>query len=355
MIPISNVYYLLAYAFGFISKQGFRRLAQEPFKNGQDLLAALFLQSLRPYWKRGLPSEFVSHKKATSSLQGKLYFEESITQGLLAKQQLVCSQECFESDRLLSQVIKTTLEILLVQEINPEYRKPLHRFFLQLKGTPRLKDHDLRLLSWPLLYQKCSKKEMTLLSLCQLILEGHLQSQKNGRLLLEEILDEKSMAKLYEKFLRGYFQIEHPNLHPSSPQIHWAIQEGLDSLVPRMQTDVVLQKKERILILEAKYYSNLLQKNPFGQKETLHSSHLYQLLAYLENWPLKENQRVDGLLLYAKSDQSPQLDQCYQLKEHTLWVKTLDLNQPFDTISQSLDQIARSFLNEKQREYQKEK
>ncbi len=338
MIPISNVYYLLAYAWGLMSPQGFRRLAQEPFKNAEDLLATLFLQSLRPYLVKGLPSEFLSYKNETSSLHGKFYFEDSIKQGLLAKHQLICSEERLEPEQLLSQVVKTTLEILSTQELTPLHQKQVERWKQRLKKVPKLEVSAS--IPWAWLTKGRKKKEITLCNVCRLILEGNIQTPQQGKLFLEELLDEKSMPKLYEKFLLGYFQIEHPQLHPSSPQIRWVIQEGQDPFLPRMQTDVVLRKKNHILILDAKYYSNLLQHSPFGQKETLHSAHLYQLFAYLKNWPVQENQKVDGLLLYAKSDQGIDLNQCYQLNGHTLQVKTLDLNLPFEDIAKTLDEIA---------------
>ncbi|MBD5424150.1 MAG: hypothetical protein HDR44_03410 [Allobaculum sp.] len=338
MIPISNVYYLLAYACNLMSQQGFRRLSKEPFENAEDLLAALLLQSLRPYLVKGLASEFVRDKKETSSLHGKFYFDESIKQGLLAKHQLICSEEHLELEELLSQVIKTALEFLSTQNLTPTRQRQVQRYKHLFKEIPKLEEWTS--ISWSQLYKGRRKKEIALCNVCRLILEGNIQAKRHGKLFLEEILDEKSLPKLYEKFLLGYFRIEHPHLHPSSPQIRWAIQEGADPFLPRMQTDVVLQTQNHILIVDAKYYSNLLQYNPFGQKETLHSAHLYQLFAYLKNWPVKEHQKVDGLLLYAKSDQGIDLDQCYDLQGHTLQVKTLDLSQPFEDISKALDEIA---------------
>lgn len=343
MIPISNVYYLLAYACGLMSQQGFRRLAKEPFENAEDLLAALLLQSLRPYLVKGLASEFVSDKKETSSLHGKFYFDDSIKQGLLAKHQLICSEEYLQPERLLSQVIKTALEFLSTQNLALTRQRQVKRYKQLFKEIPKLDEWTS--ISWSQLYKGRRKKEIALCNVCRLILEGNIQAKRHGKLFLEEILDEKSLPKLYEKFLLGYFQIEHPHLRPSSPQIRWAIQEGADPFLPRMQTDVVLQSQNHILIVDAKYYSNLLQHNPFGHKETLHSAHLYQLFTYLKNWPLKANQKVDGLLLYAKSDQGIDLDQGYELQGHTLQVKTLDLNQPFEDIAKALDAIA-LFLKE---------
>lgn len=340
MIPISNIYYLLAYAFGLMAFQGFRHFGQESFERSQDLLAALFFQSMLPYLSQGLPGKFVSHTNQTTSPHGKIHLEESIQQGLLAKRQLVCSQENFELDTLFVQVLKTTLEVLLKEDLSVLQQKKLQRLKPLFKGISSL-NQDLSSIPWPLLRYGRRKREIALCNLCSLILEGALQAKQKGTHLLQEVLDEKSMAKLYEKFLLGYFQIEHPDLHPSSPQIRWSIQEGQDLFLPRMQTDVVLQKNNHVLILDAKYYTHLLQQNPFGQKETLHSAHLYQLFAYLKNWPAKADQQVDGLLLYAKSDQGIELDQWYSLQGHTLRVKTLDLNQPFENIARVLDEIAK--------------
>ena len=52
-------------------------------------------------------------------------------------------------------------------------------------------------------------------------------------------------------------------------------------MLPVMQTDIMLTKDEKTLIIDAKYYAHTTQRQ--YDKYTLHSGHLYPIFAYVEN------------------------------------------------------------------------
>ena len=70
--------------------------------------------------------------------------------------------------------------------------------------------------------------------------------------------DDQLMSSLYEKFLLNYFKKEHPYLLTHSPHIDWQIDDGMDSLLPKMKTDVTLEYENKILIIDAKFYKKIL-------------------------------------------------------------------------------------------------
>ena len=75
---------------------------------------------------------------------------------------------------------------------------------------------------------------------------------------------------------------------------------------------------------------------------TLHSANLYQIFTYVKNkeYELKDKEHhVSGMLLYAKTDESVQPDNSYIMSGNRISVKTLDLNLPFEEISQQLNVI----------------
>lgn len=53
-----------------------------------------------------------------------------------------------------------------------------------------------------------------------------------------------------------------------------------------------------------------------------------------------EENKVSGMLLYARTDALIQPDNVYQMHGNQISVKTLDLNKPFDEIAKQLDEIA---------------
>lgn len=157
-----------------------------------------------------------------------------------------------------------------------------------------------------------------------------------------EYLDDQSMAKLYEKFILGYYQKEHPELKAYAPQIDWAVTDGNRAQLPAMQTDIVLSSRDtrKTLIIDAKYYShNMQMKMPYGIR-TVHSGNLYQIFAYVKNWPTAPDESVAGMLLYAGTDDEIQPDNDYQISGNTISVKTLNLDCDFTRIAEQLDAIA---------------
>lgn len=78
-------------------------------------------------------------------------------------------------------------------------------------------------------------------------------------------------------------------------------------------------------------------------KHTLHSNNLYQIFTYVKNREYQfgdEDNKVSGMLLYARTDALIQPDNVYQMHGNQISVKTLDLNKPFDEIAKQLDEIA---------------
>lgn len=59
---------------------------------------------------------------------------------------------------------------------------------------------------------------------------------------------------------------------------------------------------------------------------------------------LKSNEKVSGLLLYAKTSDDIQPDHDYYIQGHSIAVKTVDLNQGFFLIYKELINIAEIYL-----------
>ena len=139
---------------------------------------------------------------------------------------------------------------------------------------------------------------------------------------------------------------EHPEINDSVPQIDWQIDDGFDFLLPKMQTDVTLEYENKILIIDAKFYSHNILKN-YG-KDIHRTGNLYQIFAYVKNKKLNVQGKgieVSGMLLYAMTSESIQPDSDYVMSGNKISVKTLDLNQDFNVIKNQLDDIVIRYLN----------
>ena len=187
-----------------------------------------------------------------------------------------------------------------------------------------------------------------LIGICQMIIEGMLLTTDDGEYKLASFLDDQRMNRLYEKFILEYYIKEHPGIKVRAAQIPWALDGGEDTLLPVMQSDIMLENSsgDTVLIIDAKYYAHTLTENRFHAR-TIHSGNLYQIFTYVKN--KDENMgdgkhSVSGMILYAKTDEELQPDNSYQMSGNKISVRTLDLNQDFSEIAKQLDNIVAEYF-----------
>ena len=71
MIPIHNIYYMLAYAFQVLHEQGYKDVAAEDFQNTAELLAAILCKGVSVQIKRGLCRQYITKEEQLASPRGK--------------------------------------------------------------------------------------------------------------------------------------------------------------------------------------------------------------------------------------------------------------------------------------------
>ena len=182
--------------------------------------------------------------------------------------------------------------------------------------------------------------QLLIVSLCQLVLEGMLMSTDSGEYRLASFVDEQRMSRLYEKFILEYYAKECPQVKATASQIPWALDDGVGTLLPVMQSDIMLTQGNRVLIIDAKYYTHTMQAQ--YDVHTLHSNNLYQIFTYVKNKDMEFGDRpheVSGMLLYARTDELIQPDNTYHMSGNKVSVRTLDLNREFSEIAAQLNAI----------------
>lgn len=338
MIPIQNVYYMLSYAFQTLNEQGFKSVATEHFHNMTELCAAILIKGVSSQLKRGLTREYIGRTEALSSLRGRIEMSESIQTGSVFKKQLICSFDDFSVNSYMNRILKTTMSLLLHSDISKTRKKELRKILVFFVDVDPLEIH---LIDWKLQYARNNQSYRMLISICYLVVKGLLQTNSDGTTRLMDFLDEQRMCRLYEKFILEYYRKEFPQISVSSSQIPWALDDETSAMLPIMQSDVMLTYGDKILILDAKYYSHATQTH--YDARTLHSNNLYQIFAYVKNKHSElvgTSRVVSGMLLYAQTDDEAPLDQTYRMSGNKICVKTLDLNCEFSKIAEQLNKIA---------------
>lgn len=338
MIPIRNIYYMLSYAFQVLSEQGYKNIETEQFDNVAELCSAILSKGVSLQLKRGLGREYIENTESLSSLRGRIEISESIKTRSMLKRQLVCSYDDFSENSYMNRIIKTTMELLLHADIAKARKKELRKLLVFFGNVDLL---DLHTINWKIQYNRNNQTYRMLIAICYLVLKGLLQTNSDGTTRLMDFLDEQRMCRLYEKFILEYYRKEFPLLSASASQIPWALDDGIGEMLPVMQTDIMLSRGRRVLIIDAKYYSHTTQSQ--YDVRTLHSGNLYQIFTYVKNKESKMGDtphEVSGMLLYARTDESVQPSNTYQMSGNKISVKTLDLNCEFAEIAEQLNSIA---------------
>ena len=204
---------------------------------------------------------------------------------------------------------------------------------------------DVGKINWKIRFDRNNQTYKMLINICYLAINGLIHSEDKGDKKLMEFLDDQQMSRLYEKFVLNYYKKEHPEILASAPQINWQIDDGVDFLLPKMQTDVTLEYENKILIIDTKFYSHNTSEN-YG-KNIHHTSNLYQIFTYVKNKEVElqgKGFEVGGMLLYAMTNERIQPDSDYVMSGNKISVKTLDLNQEFSVIRNQLENIVENYF-----------
>ena len=347
MIPVKNIYYMLAYAFRSLREGEFCRLACEDFSNLDNLLAEILIIGTSSLVKRGLLRDYETITDQLSSPRGKINITATIKSSCWLNKKLDCSYDEYTENSEFNRIIKTTFTLLLRnKEILPERAKKIHKLISYFSNATHV---DLHLVDWNKRFNRNTQIYRMLIYVCHWIYLRKLQAKEAGTNLGKDYSNDRNLPQLYEKFVYEFFKQEYPSsFSVCASHIEWQLDSGENSgLLPKMITDVTLEKESKILIIDAKFYTREMRSR-YGM-ERLDSHNLYQIFAYVKNkaWEVRGSDTVvSGMLLYAKTDADVVIDKKYSMSGNQISVKNLDLNVPFDELRKPLDAIAESFISE---------
>ena len=295
---------MLTYAFQVLKQTNYEDIASEEFGQIEDLFAAILAKGISQQLKQGLYREYVTQNEVLPMMRGKLDIQGTMRQKIQQRQVLVCEFDKLSENNIFNQILKTTAMILIpMRSVDKKRRKLLKKAMLFFENVDTVEPSAIR---WNMLrFQRNNKNYQMLLNICYFVLKGLLQTTEDGNYRMASFLDEH-MARLFERFVLEYYRCHHSRQFiVSASRIMWnlgenakeSVVEGTIKFLPVMQTDIMLQeqKTDRILIIDTKYYTHMMQ-NHF-HKETFHSNNLYQIFAYVKNQDTKNSGHVSFLLI----------------------------------------------------------
>lgn len=331
---------MLSYAFYNLNEDNYNRIQTEKFENTADLFSEILAIGVAKQIKQGLVKDYIDVSETTSSIRGKIEITESINSQSFLKKQLTCTYDEFSVNCNLNQILKSTMNLLLKSDISSKNKKKLKKLLMYFSEVDLI---DLKSINWKIRFDRNNQNYRMLIGVCYLTVKGLLQTTQKGDVKLMRFLDDQRMSRLYEKFILNYYKKEHPQISASASQIKWQLDDDEDWLLPRMQSDIMLEYSDKVLIIDAKYYKNTLQS--YYDVNTLHSGNLYQVFTYVKNKQVENlDKEVSGMLLYARTDEEVLPNNEYMMSGNRIAVMTLDLNQDFNQIKNQLDTIAEKYL-----------
>ncbi len=217
-----------------------------------------------------------------------ILISESTKCGSLRKNRLLCSVDELTPDLLHNQIIKSTIaQLSMLHRLDRSHRgqcETLLQYF-DTVAPIRLCDHVF----YRTKLTRNTKHYKLALRICELLYTHLLVGEGDEETSFAKLLnDEETMDRMFEAFVRNFYAVEQATFKVSRPQIAWAVAnpDHPDNVfLPAMQTDIALQSPQKTMIMDTKFYGQIL-KGRHGQK--VRSPHLYQLLTYLSQWSQKK-------------------------------------------------------------------
>ena len=336
-IYIKNIYYMLSYVFTNINSNDISKIDNESFDNIHNLLANILFNGINKQIKRGLYKEYININEDLYTIKGKINLNNSINNKINNDIRINCDYDDLSINNIYNQILKVTLCILFKCDLERNIHSKLKKCLVYFSEVDSI---DIKSINWNTIrFQRNNNSYKMLLIFCRFILDSMLLTTNKGEYKLNNFFDEKHLNKLYEKFILEYYKKHYSYLKPASIYINWATDNNDDTyLLPSMITDITLFTKDKVLIIDAKYYSHNTIVNQ--GKRTINSSNLYQIFSYVKNAKIKySDKEIIGMLLYVKTDEEIQPDQTYNIDNNIIMCKNLDLNQDFSMITKYLDDI----------------
>lgn len=329
-IPIRNVYNMLVYTFEVLKSKEYERLDREDCEDIYDLLASLLLCGTNTLIKRGFLKSYVNRTEELVAIRGRIDISRSLRKLSLQNAKAVCNYDEFSADIYFNQVLKATFLLLKRHQLQRTIKRDVAKILMYFNDIDTI---SINTISWDsFVFNRNNVHYDTLLYFCRLICEEAIANQNKGKKNFRTI-EEKLLPSLFERFVYAFYKKHLTDPVSFQQQIKWNADHF--DMLPRMNADTVIENGNHKLIVDTKFYSKTLQSNRFSDNQTVISSNLYQIFAYVKNEIASVSDKpVSGMLLYPQVDIA--VEKSYFIDGHNFYVRTVDLNQEFDLIKQEL-------------------
>lgn len=343
-IPVANAWYLLLYAWDLAKWADRWRSAAETAPSLLGLMARVLAEATEELLRTRLARSLHRCHREIPGVRGRIDFSRSLRRRSFDVGRTVCAFNEISVDSPKNRVIKGTLERLLRDErlaagaSTGQVEALRHRLFdivqaMDGVSSMRVSVADVSTLQ---LGRNDAAYELPI-AVCGLILGSEIPREADGDRALAALLrDQVRFSELFERFVRNFLRHTLKDAEVASEVLTWPDEAG-SGFLPVMRTDVTVEWSEppRRLVLDTKYYGSAVVSR-YGSVDKFHSTHLYQLYAYLRTQEHRGAvyQGARGMLLYPTT--SSALRERMRVQGHQIEIATVDLAKPWAEIEKEL-------------------
>lgn len=336
-IPIRNIFYLLSYSWDTLDQRGVVDAGQLEGTNFADLCAHVLIGGTRRLIKEGLDQQYYEETAELAVVRGRIDFSASAVRQSLERGKIVCRYDELTRASTPNRIIRTTLRRLAaVHGLDSDLRNQLLVLWKRLAEIPEVQVQRAMFRS-PVRQRK--PLYGLLLAVCEMV-HGSIAPEKPGQgaVFRDFLQEEVRMRMLFQRFVRNFYARELRNHTVRGDRLEWAAvpeKPGDEKLLPVMETDITIESKNKICIIDTKYYVSALQVRYEAPK--LISGNLYQLFSYLKNAAETRGglyTTAEGILLYPQN--GPVLDHAYKISGHRMRTCTVNLAADWKEIRERL-------------------
>jgi len=307
------------------------------------LLCLVLIKFVQQRFRIGLGRNYLDESKVIKGIRGKINFGESLKKNLFNQGRASCEYQQFSINVPKNQIIRSTmLRMIKLGQFGPD-----KAFETQIKQRLRLLCNsmdgiDFIELSQDLIHRqhfgRNDRDYRIMLAVCELLLLRYIPSDATGQMHLLEIEREKlRLFNVFERFVANFYKYHLSDwLVISQKKLDWH-ETPWNKYLPTMLPDLFFQNRhtKKIIILDTKFTHQTTKSH--HSKETLHSTHLYQLYTYLMTQShISDNfQNAEGILLYPAS-KSHHLSERFNLQDLTIRIESVDLTMGWEEIEKHL-------------------
>ena len=347
-IPVRNLWLLMLYASDLYRSIGKNTVAVEDNPDDiSDLVAEILANAVEERLRQNLSFGFYKREAELSRVRGRIDILTTESHQLLTRGKVACRFE-----ELTIDTPRNRLVLAALVEISTVVRRSAlsHRCRNLANTLRRLGVSGLRPTRSEVGIDRFGRndtKDRFMVAAAKLALDIVLPTEGDGgEYLAIPDREEVWVRRLFERAVGGFYQVALPQdgwQVCAGKQLSWQINAkttGIDSILPSMRTDIVLDHVEngRRIVIDTKFNS-IVTKGWF-REESVRSGYVYQIYAYLMSQSGNGeflNQYPWGLLLHPAIGQT--VDETVVIQGCPIRFSTVDLTAPALSIRRQLLEV----------------